>query len=85
MQQLNTVCSFLIGTSIRRTQTDFPTCYKLLQVDFISFSSPFFKQNLYLNFGEIGQNIKTLMTEFQRTVKSNQQLESISDMKVRSV
>lgn len=42
----------------------------------------FFYQNMYLNFGEIGQNIKTLMTEFQQNVKSNQRLESISDMKV---
>ena len=41
-----------------------------------------FYQNMYLNFGEIGQNIKTLMTEFQQNVKSNQRLESISDMKV---
>jgi len=39
-------------------------------------------QNMYLNFGEIGQNIKTLMTDFQQNVKSNQRLESISDMKV---
>ena len=37
---------------------------------------------MYLNFGEIGQNIKTLMTEFQHNVKSNQRLESIADMKV---
>ena len=37
---------------------------------------------MYLNFGEIGQNIKTLMTEFQQNVKSNQRLESIADMKV---
>ena len=39
-------------------------------------------QNMYLNFGEIGQNIKTLMTDFQQNVKSNQRLESIADMKV---
>ena len=37
---------------------------------------------MYLNFGEIGQNIKTLMTDFQHNVKSNQRLESIADMKV---
>ena len=37
---------------------------------------------MYLNFGEIGQNIKTLMTDFQQNVKSNQRLESIADMKV---
>ena len=41
-------------------------------------------QNMYLNFGEIGQNIKTLMTDFQQTVKSNQKLDSISDMKVNT-
>ena len=41
-----------------------------------------FHQNMYLNFGEIGQNIKTLMTDFQQNVKSNQRLESIADMKV---
>ena len=39
---------------------------------------------MYLNFGEIGQNIKTLMTDFQQNVKSNQRLESIADMKVKS-
>ena len=37
---------------------------------------------MYMNFGEIGQNIKTLMDNFQQHVKSNQKLESIADMKV---
>ncbi|KAK3733646.1 hypothetical protein QZH41_013329, partial [Actinostola sp. cb2023] len=41
----------------------------------------FYQKNIYLNFGEIGQNIKTLMDDFQHHVKSNQKLESISDMK----
>jgi vacuolar protein sorting-associated protein 45 len=41
----------------------------------------FYAQNLYSNFGEIGQNIKTLMDDFQSRAKSNQKLESISDMK----
>lgn len=42
------------------------------------------KQNLYLNFGEIGTNIKNLMEDFQKKrPKGQQKLESISDMKVR--
>lgn len=38
-------------------------------------------QNMYANFGEIGQNIKELITEFQRKSQTNQKLESIADMK----
>jgi len=38
-------------------------------------------QNLYSNFGEIGQTIKELMEEFQRKAKSHQKVESIGDMK----
>lgn len=41
----------------------------------------FYAQNMYLNFGEIGQNIKTLMSEYQRKAQMHQQLESINDMK----
>lgn len=41
----------------------------------------FYAKNLYSNFGEIGQTIKSLMEEFQTKAKSNQKVESISDMK----
>lgn len=41
----------------------------------------FYQKNKYLNFGEIAQNSKELMEEFQKTVKSSQKLDSISDMK----
>ncbi|XP_015522855.1 vacuolar protein sorting-associated protein 45 [Neodiprion lecontei] len=41
----------------------------------------FYAQNLYLNFGEIGQMIKTLMDDFQKKSKKNQKLESIADIK----
>uniref|UniRef100_F1KXX8 Vacuolar protein sorting-associated protein 45 n=1 Tax=Ascaris suum TaxID=6253 RepID=F1KXX8_ASCSU len=41
----------------------------------------FYAKNMYANFGEIGQNIKELMTEFQRKSQTNQKLESIADMK----
>lgn len=38
-------------------------------------------QNIYANFGEIGQTIKTLMDEFQIKAKSQKKVESIADMK----
>ncbi|XP_015112096.1 vacuolar protein sorting-associated protein 45 [Diachasma alloeum] len=41
----------------------------------------FYAENLYLNFGEIGQTIKELMEEFQRKAKKHQKVESIADMK----
>ena len=39
-------------------------------------------QNIYLNFGEIGSNIKDLMDEFQKKSSSQAKIESIADMKV---
>uniref|UniRef100_A0A8C7ZC65 Vacuolar protein sorting-associated protein 45 n=1 Tax=Oryzias sinensis TaxID=183150 RepID=A0A8C7ZC65_9TELE len=42
----------------------------------------FYANNLYLNFGEIGTNIKNLMEDFQKKrPKGQEKLESISDMK----
>uniref|UniRef100_A0AAQ4QWE9 Vacuolar protein sorting 45 homolog n=1 Tax=Gasterosteus aculeatus aculeatus TaxID=481459 RepID=A0AAQ4QWE9_GASAC len=42
----------------------------------------FYANNLYLNFGEIGTNIKNLMEDFQKKKpKEQQKLESITDMK----
>nr|CAD7398584.1 unnamed protein product [Timema poppensis] len=41
----------------------------------------FYANNLYLNFGEIGQTIKELMEEFQKKAKNHKKVESISDMK----
>ncbi|XP_076221896.1 vacuolar protein sorting 45 isoform X2 [Nomia melanderi] len=41
----------------------------------------FYANNLYHNFGEIGQTIKELMDEFQKKVKKHQKVESIADMK----
>lgn len=40
-----------------------------------------YRDNMYLNFGEIGSNMKQLMDEFQKSAKSNQKLDSIADMK----
>uniref|UniRef100_A0A8C8YL34 Vacuolar protein sorting-associated protein 45 n=1 Tax=Prolemur simus TaxID=1328070 RepID=A0A8C8YL34_PROSS len=42
----------------------------------------FYANNMYLNFAEIGSNIKNLMEDFQkRKPKEQQKLESIADMK----
>ena len=41
----------------------------------------FYAANMYSNFGDIGNNIKNLMEEFQAKSKGHQKLESIADMK----
>lgn len=41
----------------------------------------FYANNMYLNFGEIGNNIKELMEEFQKKSQSQAKVESIADMK----
>lgn len=41
----------------------------------------FYAKNMYMNFGDIGQNIKGLMNDYQRKTQTHQQLESINDMK----
>ncbi|KAI1707895.1 sec1 family domain-containing protein [Ditylenchus destructor] len=41
----------------------------------------FYTKNMYLNFGDIGQNIKALMNDYQKKAQTHQQLESINDMK----
>ncbi|KAL3866037.1 hypothetical protein ACJMK2_043378 [Sinanodonta woodiana] len=41
----------------------------------------FYANNMYLNFGEIGTNIKELMEDFQSKSQSHAKVESISDMK----
>ncbi|RPA86129.1 Sec1-like protein [Ascobolus immersus RN42] len=42
---------------------------------------PFFKKNMYLNFGDLGGNIKDYVDQYQHKTKSNMNIESISDMK----
>ena len=41
----------------------------------------FYRENMYLNFGEIGANIKVLAEEFQAKQKGHKKIESIADMK----
>ncbi|KAL8700769.1 MAG: hypothetical protein Q9201_005269 [Fulgogasparrea decipioides] len=42
---------------------------------------PFFKKNMYLNFGDLGGNIKEYVEQYQSKTQSNAAIESIADMK----
>jgi vacuolar protein sorting-associated protein 45 len=42
---------------------------------------PFFKKNMFQNFGDLGGNIKEYVEQYQARTKSNAQIESIADMK----
>ena len=42
---------------------------------------PFFKKNMYQNFGDLGGNIKEYVEQYQAKTQSNMSIESIADMK----
>ncbi|KAL9099911.1 MAG: hypothetical protein Q9163_004653 [Psora crenata] len=42
---------------------------------------PFFKKNMYLNFGDLGGNIKDYVEQYQSMTKSSTTIDSIADMK----
>lgn len=42
---------------------------------------PFFKKNMFLNFGDLGGNIKEYVGQYQSKTQNNANIESISDMK----
>ena len=42
---------------------------------------PFFKKNMYLNFGDLGGNIKEYVEQYQTKTKTTASIESIADMK----
>lgn len=42
---------------------------------------PFYKTNIYMNFGDLGANIKNYVNQYQSKTKSNMDIESIADMK----
>ena len=54
---------------------------ELHEVVMSSEQDDFYRENMYLNFGEIGANIKVLAEEFQVKQKDNKKIESIADMK----
>lgn len=42
---------------------------------------PFFKKNMFLNFGDLGGNIKDYVDHYKAKTNSNRNIESIADMK----
>jgi vacuolar protein sorting-associated protein 45 len=54
---------------------------ELKEVVLTSEQDEFYERNMYLNYGEIGINIKELMDDFQKKTKNQQKVESIADMK----
>lgn len=40
----------------------------------------FFKANMYENFGDLGNNIKRMVDEFQHIAKSNQNIQTIGTL-----
>ena len=42
---------------------------------------PFFKKNMYMNFGDLGGSIKEYVDQYQTRTKSNANIESIEDMR----
>jgi vacuolar protein sorting-associated protein 45 len=40
----------------------------------------FYADNMFLNYGELAQNVKTMMDQFQAKTKSSKQISSIADM-----
>ncbi|BES99545.1 vacuolar protein sorting 45 homolog (S. cerevisiae) [Nesidiocoris tenuis] len=55
---------------------------ELREVVLSSEHDDFYAENLYNNYGEIGQTTKELINEFQKKAKSQQKVESIADMKL---
>ena len=41
---------------------------------------PFFATNMFLNYGDLAEEVKTMMDNFQAKTKSSKQISSISDM-----
>ena len=54
---------------------------ELKQVVLSQDQDPFFKKNMYLNFGDLGGNIKDYVEQYQSKTKSSSNIESIADMK----
>lgn len=52
----------------------------LREIVLASHQDKFYKDNMYLNFGDLGTSVKTLVDDYQRQTKTNQKLDSIEDM-----
>jgi vacuolar protein sorting-associated protein 45 len=55
--------------------------FELVQVVLSERQDNFYRENMYKNFGEIGENIKVLVNQFQEKQKQSQKMDSIADMK----
>jgi len=53
----------------------------LSEIVLSSEQDPWFKQTMYLNFGDLGVKIKELVDDYQVKTKSNQNIETIDDIK----
>ena len=57
------------------------TSEELKEVVLSAEQDEFYSKCMFMNFGEIGSQIKELMENYQKTAQSHQKIESISDMK----
>lgn len=54
---------------------------ELKEINLSQDQDPFFKKNMYANFGDLGQNAKDYVEQFASQNQANAKLESIADMK----
>ncbi|KHN97682.1 vacuolar protein sorting-associated protein 45 [Metarhizium album ARSEF 1941] len=54
---------------------------ELMEIVLSQDQDPFFKKNMFLNFGDLGSTIKDYVEQYQSKTKNNANIESISDMK----
>jgi vacuolar protein sorting-associated protein 45 len=73
----------LIGINNGRVDlTDVPDIRpELREIVLSQDQDPFFKKNMFLNFGDLGGNIKEYVEQYQSKTKNNANIESITDMK----
>ena len=55
----------------------------LREITMSSSSDEFYRQNMYSNFGEIGQTVKTLVQQFQAKAKSHQVSFHVTEINVK--
>ena len=56
--------------------------HTLRQVVLSPEQDPFFAKNLMLNYGDLAENVKEMLDQFQAKTKSSKDLSSIADMQV---
>lgn len=61
--------------------TSFDVPKELEKIVLSTHADEFFRQNMYKDFGEIGEVIRRLIADFQSRMKSHQNIENITDIK----